>query len=50
MGVQTSFVRSINLDAWTETQLSLMTLGGNRKMREFFKNYDLNEESPSARY
>jgi hypothetical protein len=27
-----------------------MTLGGNRKMREFFNNYSLNEESPSARY
>ena len=50
MGVQTSFVRSINLDSWTETQLSLMTLGGNRKFREFLNNYQLNEEYPAARY
>ena len=49
MGVQTSFVRSVNLDSWTEKQLSLMTLGGNKKFREFFKNYDLNEESPQIR-
>jgi ADP-ribosylation factor GTPase-activating protein 2/3 len=49
MGVQTSFVRSVNLDSWTEKQLSLMTLGGNKKFKEFLKNYDLNEEVPGIR-
>jgi len=27
-----------------------MQYGGNRKMREFFQKYDLNEESVSTRY
>ena len=27
-----------------------MTLGGNRKLQEFLKNYELNDENPSIRY
>jgi hypothetical protein len=28
----------------------MMQYGGNRKIREFFQKYDLNEESVSTRY
>lgn len=31
-------------------QLKSMRLGGNTKLKEFFENYDLNDESPSSRY
>lgn len=45
MGVQKSFVRSTALDSWTDAQLKMMSLGGNRKLKEYFKSYDLDEES-----
>lgn len=45
MGVAISFVRSLSMDTWSEKQLKLMALGGNKKLREFFQNYDLNDES-----
>ena len=50
LGVHKSFVRSITLDSWSEMQLKSMRLGGNNKLKEFFQNYDLNDESPSTRY
>jgi ADP-ribosylation factor GTPase-activating protein 2/3 len=36
MGVAVSFVRSLSMDTWSEKQLKLMALGGNKKLREFF--------------
>ena len=50
LGVQTSFVRSVNLDSWSAQQLKMMQLGGNKKLQEFFARYDLNEESQNVRY
>ncbi len=50
LGVQVSAVRSLTLDSWTERQLKSMSLGGNQNMREFFKVYDLNEESVQTKY
>jgi hypothetical protein len=43
-------VRSLTLDSWTERQLKSMSLGGNKNLREFFKAYDLNEESVQTKY
>jgi len=43
--MHTSFVRSLSMDTWSEKQLRLMALGGNKKLKAFFDNYDLNEES-----
>jgi len=37
MGVHISFVRSIDLDEWTQRQIDAMRLGGNGHAREFFK-------------
>jgi len=32
------------MDTWNEKKLKLMALGGNKKLKEFFSNYDLVEE------
>ena len=50
MGVQTSFVRSQSMDTWSNEQLKMMAMGGNKKLRDFFQSYDLNEESVEVRY
>ncbi len=38
------------MDTWMENQLKLMALGGNKKLKEFFQNYDLNDESIQVKY
>jgi hypothetical protein len=48
--VQYSQVRSLTLDSWSERQLKLMTLGGNKALREYLKGYDLGEESVAVKY
>jgi hypothetical protein len=40
----------LTLDTWTERQLKMMTLGGNKTLYEYFQQYDLNEESVQTRY
>ena len=50
MGTGISFIRSISMDTWTEKQLKMMALGGNKKLKEFFQNYDLNDETVQIRY
>ena len=37
LGVHISFVRSINLDSWTSTQVSAMTQGGNARAKRVFE-------------
>ncbi|OMJ70293.1 hypothetical protein SteCoe_31759 [Stentor coeruleus] len=41
LGVQTSFVRSTTMDSWTPTQLSIMSIGGNKRLREYMEMYCL---------
>jgi hypothetical protein len=43
-------VRSLTLDGWNEKQLKMMERGGNHKLRLFFAEYDLLDESPNIRY
>ena len=50
LGVQYSQVRSLTLDSWSERQLKMMTLGGNKALREYLKGYDLGEESVAVKY
>jgi len=45
-GVNVSFVRSINMDSWSDLQLAMMKNGGNTRMREFFDNYKIPQEGP----
>jgi ADP-ribosylation factor GTPase-activating protein 2/3 len=37
MGVHTTFVRSVDLDEWTQRQVDAMRLGGNDNARKFFR-------------
>lgn len=45
-GVNVSFVRSVNMDTWSEKQLNHMMYGGNGKLRQFFKSYGIPEDAP----
>ncbi|KAI9905415.1 hypothetical protein PsorP6_013826 [Peronosclerospora sorghi] len=51
LGVHLSFVRSIDMDEWTEDQLKAMSEGGNLEARKFFKQYGAAEmTSIEAKY
>lgn len=39
MGVHISFVRSVDLDEWTQRQIDAMRLGGNENAKKFFAKY-----------
>lgn len=39
MGVHTTFVRSVDLDEWTQRQIDAMRLGGNENARNFFRKH-----------
>lgn len=41
LGVQTSFVRSSTMDTWTPQQLKLMSISGNRRLREYCEMYSI---------
>lgn len=41
LGVQTSFVRSTTMDSWTPSQLTLISIGGNRRLKEYMNMYNL---------
>ncbi|TYZ57981.1 hypothetical protein PybrP1_008436 [[Pythium] brassicae (nom. inval.)] len=43
LGVHLSFVRSVDMDEWTEEQLKIMFVGGNGEARKFFKQYGVHE-------
>jgi len=45
-GVNVSFVRSVNMDSWSDLQLSMMRNGGNAKLRQFFANYNIPSDKP----
>lgn len=50
LGVHLSFVRSITMDKWKDTELEKMKAGGNRNAREFFDSQDdWDETSPINR-
>lgn len=41
LGVQTSFVRSTTMDSWTPVQLTMMSIGGNKRLREYMEMFGL---------
>lgn len=38
------------MDSWSEKQLKCMNLGGNKKLYDFFSEYDLNSEPDNIRF
>jgi ADP-ribosylation factor GTPase-activating protein 2/3 len=43
MGVHTTFVRSVDLDEWTQRQIDAMRLGGNANARKYFREHGLTD-------
>lgn len=43
MGVHLSFVRSVDLDEWTQNQIDAMRLGGNGNARAYFRKHGLTD-------
>ena len=43
LGVHISFVRSLELDSWNESQIKIMKHGGNQKAREYFKSLGISD-------
>lgn len=43
MGVHLTFVRSVDLDEWTQRQMDCMSLGGNGNAREFFRKHGFSD-------
>ena len=43
LGVHTTFVRSVDLDEWTQRQIDSMRLGGNANARKYFRDHGLTD-------
>jgi hypothetical protein len=43
MGVHTTFVRSVDLDEWTQRQIDAMRLGGNANAQKYFREHGLTD-------
>ncbi|CAE7284379.1 AGD6 [Symbiodinium natans] len=46
LGVATSFVQSLYLDAWKPVHLKMMELGGNERFQKFMKAHGVPEDMP----
>jgi len=42
-GINISFIRSVNLDKWTQEQVNIMKVGGNKRLKDFLTKYDMPE-------
>jgi GTPase-activating protein that regulates ARFs (ADP-ribosylation factors), involved in ARF-mediated vesicular transport len=44
LGVHISFVRSTTMDAWSSAQLKMMSIGGNKRFKDFIESYNFDPE------
>ena len=49
-GVQTSTVRSVDMDHWTADQIVAMLEGGNEQLQNFFERHNMGKSLASKRY
>ena len=42
-GVKISFVRSVTMDQWTQAQVNIMKVGGNKRLKDFLIKYEMPE-------
>jgi len=45
MGVHITFVRSVDLDEWTQKQIDAMRIGGNDNAKKFFRKHGCTDSS-----
>jgi len=50
MGVHISFVRSLDLDEWTQRQIDAMKIGGNGNAKSFFRKHGCADMSGDRKY
>jgi len=50
LGVHVSFVRSLDLDSWSDGQINIMRHGGNKKARDHFKSIGIDTLPISTKY
>jgi len=50
MGVHLTFVRSVDLDEWTQRQIDAMRIGGNKNARSFFRKHGFTDLSGGKKY
>lgn len=44
--VHISFVRSVQMDSWTEKEIKAMQVGGNKQMNDFLASHGVSKKSP----
>lgn len=49
MGVHLTFVRSVDLDEWTQRQIDAMKIGGNGPAREYFRKHGMSMDGTSGK-
>ena len=50
MGVHISFVRSLDLDEWTQRQIDAMKIGGNTNAKKFFQKHGCTQMAGEKKY
>lgn len=44
LSVQISYIKSLSMDEWDNNQIELMKIGGNERLKNFIKEYDINND------
>ena len=41
-----SYVRSLEMDSWEESEIKMMKAGGNQRLIDFFKQHNFERDAP----